>query len=141
MSRRIGTVVVATLVAAWMGLVAPGAAGAAASAGRSDRHHRGSFDDGLSDSDLFARLDANRNGSVSWAEWRQFDTAPEARADFEALDTDRDERINRDEWASNVGRTRVVVHLFTYLDAQREEPAGANDADRTPTSAIVSLTF
>jgi hypothetical protein len=141
MARRIGTLVVANLLAAWLGLVASGVAGAAASPGQNDRHHSPPFDDGLSASDLFARLDANRNGTISWAEWRQFDSAPEARADFEALDTDRDERISRDEWASNVGRTRVVVHLFTYLDAQREEPAGANDADRTPTSAIVSLTF
>jgi len=49
--------------------------------------------------DLFGRIDGNRDGAISQAEWKQF---------FRAADRDRDGTLTRPEWLRSL-RRRVMT--------------------------------
>ena len=93
------------------------------------------------DREGFARLDVDKNGAITWDEWRTFDTTADARRDFEALDTDRDERIEPEEWSYNLGRSGVALRLFTSLDLDRNEVLSGEELDRSPVAPMLSITF
>jgi hypothetical protein len=89
----------------------------------------------------FARLDTDQSGTITWDEWRTFDTTPDARRDFEALDTDRDERISPAEWTYNLGRSGVALRLFASLDLDRDEVLSEHELDQSPVAPMLSITF
>jgi len=89
----------------------------------------------------FARLDIDKNGAITWDEWRKFDTTADARRDFEALDTDRDERISPEEWSYSFGRSGVALRLFTSLDLDRNEVLSEQELDQSPVASMLSITF
>lgn len=70
-------------------------------------------------SDLFARVDANRDGVVT----RQEFSAARSR-DFADLDTDRDGRLSRKEFVDRPSQAVVLMHLrarrFDEMDANRD---------------------
>ncbi len=59
----------------------------------------GSFgrDRGFGRDDSFGRADADRDGFISWKEYRDFHREG-SRGDFYGRDRDRDNRLGRDEW-------------------------------------------
>jgi Ca2+-binding EF-hand superfamily protein len=89
----------------------------------------------------FARLDTDRNGAITWDEWRTFDTTPDARRNFEALDTNHDERISPEEWTYNLGPSGVALRLFTGFDLDRDEALSQHEFDQSPLAPMLSITF
>jgi len=89
----------------------------------------------------FARLDIDKSGTITWDEWRTFDTTAEARRDFEALDTNQDERIEPAEWTYNLGRSGVALRLFTNLDLDRVEALSEPELDQSPVAPMLSIRF
>jgi hypothetical protein len=87
-------------------------------------------------------LDEDKSGTVTAGEWRQFDRTVEARQDFEALDTDRDDEINPYEWQTNLGRSGVVLRVFHYLDVDRDHYVSSDEMRRDPVvAALFAVTF
>jgi len=93
------------------------------------------------ESDLFARIDADKSGTISRDEWKRFDMSPEAAEDFDALDTNHDNQISADEWHHNLGTSRVIVHLFQHLDANRDGFLSNDELQRSPLAPILSISF
>ena len=94
------------------------------------------------DSKAFERLDQDSSGTVSPVEWRQFDRTVEASQDFEVLDTDRDDEINPYEWQANLGRSGIVLHLFRYLDGNRDDYVSRDELRQNSiAAAIFAMTF
>jgi len=97
---------------------------------------------GTVDSKAFTRLDEDRSGTITPDEWQQLDRAVQATQDFEALDTDRNDEISPYEWQTNLGGSGVVLHLFQYLDANRDDYVTDDELRRNSiAAAIFSITF
>jgi len=109
----------------------------------SDSDGRASRDEFMAfmDREGFARLDTDQSGAITWDEWRTFDTAPESRRHFEALDTNRDERIGPAEWTYNLGRSGVALRLFTSRAVDRDEALSERELDQSPVAPMLSITF
>jgi len=60
----------------------------------------------------FVRIDLDRNGAITWDEWRAFDPSADARRHFESLDLDRDARITPGEWSYHVHLLDLTLDLF-----------------------------
>jgi Ca2+-binding EF-hand superfamily protein len=71
--------------------------------------------------DSFAHFDTDKDGTISWDEWAQFNTTSSSRQDFDALDTNHDQQITPDEWQHNLGGSHAVLHLFEHLDKNRDD--------------------
>src|SRR5580765_2189569 len=83
--------------------------------------------------DDFARIDTDRSGTITWAEWRSFDTTPDARRHFEALDTDHDRQISRSEWKYEIGRSGLALRLFDDRHGERDrDQAAVSQPERDP---------
>ena len=91
--------------------------------------------------DLFARIDADKSGTISRDEWKKFDTAPESGQDFDALDTNHDNQISPDEWQHNLGSSRVILHLFKHLDANQDGSLSNDELQKGPIAPMFSITF
>jgi Ca2+-binding EF-hand superfamily protein len=89
----------------------------------------------------FVQLDTDQSGTITWEEWRRFDTSAEARRDFEALDTNRDESISAAEWTYNLGRSGVALRLFTSLDLDHDQVLSEEELDRGPAVNVLAITF
>jgi hypothetical protein len=109
----------------------------------SERDARASRDEFMTfmDREGFARLDTDQSGTITWDEWRAFDTAPESRRDFEALDTNKDERIGPAEWTYNLGRSGVALRLFASRDLDRDEGLSEPELDQSAVAPVLSITF
>lgn len=145
MSASVSTILVGFLVAATAacGSIVPRPARPTSAVLDTDGDGRVSHDEFLAwmTREGFAHVDVDRNGSISWDEWREFDTSFDARRNFEALDTDRDERISPAEWSCNLGTSGVALRIFASLDVDRDDLLSASELDRSPVAPIVSVGF
>ena len=91
--------------------------------------------------DVFARIDADKSGTISRDEWKKFDTAPESGQDFDALDTNHDNEISPDEWQHNLGSSGVVMHLFKHLDTNQDDSLSNDELQQSPIAPMFSITF
>jgi len=91
--------------------------------------------------DLFARIDADKSGTVSRDEWKQFDATPESAQDFDALDTNHDNQISPDEWQHNLGSSRTVLHVFTHLDTNQDGSLSNDELQQSPIAPLLSISF
>ena len=89
----------------------------------------------------FDAVDKNHDGYITWDEWQQFDTTPEAREHFDSFDTDRDGKISRDEWKAGLDKTGVSIGLFKQLDTDNDGYLGANELKNKPVSGLFHLNF
>ncbi|MCX7886572.1 MAG: hypothetical protein N3B01_04845 [Verrucomicrobiae bacterium] len=89
----------------------------------------------------FAKTDKNRDGLISWEEWQQLDTSPEAKAHFDALDADRSGTVSADEWRAGLEKTGVSIKLFKQLDSDRDGSLGAGEWGRMPVGGILQIQF
>ena len=91
--------------------------------------------------DVFARIDADKSGTISRDEWKKFDTAPESGQDFDALDTNHDNEISPDEWQHNLGSSGVVMHLLKRLDTNQDDSLSNDELQQSPIAPMFSITF
>ncbi|MBM3861103.1 MAG: hypothetical protein FJ395_15850 [Verrucomicrobia bacterium] len=89
----------------------------------------------------FAKADKNRDGHITWEEWQQFDTSPNARRHFDSLDTARDGKVNADEWKTGLEKTGVTMSLFKQLDADQDNYLGPGELKHRPVSGLFQLQF
>lgn len=89
----------------------------------------------------FENTDKNHDGSITWEEWQQLDTTPQAREHFDSLDTDRDGKINRQEWKAGLEKTGVSMKLFKQLDVDHNGYLGPAEMKQRPVSGLFSIGF
>lgn len=89
----------------------------------------------------FIKADKNGDGQITWEEWQQFDTSPDARRHFNSLDTAGDGKVNADEWKIGVEKTGVSMSLFKQLDADQDNYLGPSELKRRPVSGLFQLQF
>lgn len=118
-------------------------AGCATNAPDRDNKARVSYDEFVRTmrAEGFAKADKNGDGSVTWEEWQQFDTTPEARQHFDSLDTNNDGKVNADEWKIGLEKNGVSMSLFKQLDADQNGYLGPNELKRRPISGLFQLQF
>jgi Ca2+-binding EF-hand superfamily protein len=89
----------------------------------------------------FAKADKNGDGNITWEEWQQFDTSPDARKHFDSLDTDRSGKVTVQEWKTGLEKTGVSMSLFKQLDADNDHYLGPSELKRRPVSGLFQLKF
>ncbi len=89
----------------------------------------------------FAKTDKNHDGFITWDEWQQLDTSPDARRHFDSLDTDNDGKISADEWKAGLEKTGVSMSLFKQLDTDQSGYLGPTELKQRPVSGLFQLNF
>ncbi len=124
-------------------LAAVGLAGCATNAPDRDNQARVSYTQFVNAmrTEGFAKADKNANGSITWEEWAQFDSTPDARRHFDSLDTNSDGKITPDEWKAGLEKTGVSMSLFKQIDADQDSYLGPSELKRRPVSGLFQLQF
>jgi Ca2+-binding EF-hand superfamily protein len=89
----------------------------------------------------FAKADKNGDGDITWEEWQQFDTSPDARKHFDSLDITKDGKIKADEWKIGLEKTGVSMSLFKQIDTDEDSYLGPGELKRRPVSTLFQLQF
>ena len=72
-------------------------------------------------SGMFKRLDKNRDGGISFEEWKSFDTAPDVRAHFDAVDADKNGKVDLSEYLKTAGNHSNLRETFKDLDRNNDQ--------------------
>ncbi len=89
----------------------------------------------------FARLDQDRDGVITLAEWKTVDHSPEATKHFEAVDKDRNGRISYPEFADALNSRSNLHDSFKSLDRDRDSHLAPDELTGRPMFQLLSVNF
>ena len=68
----------------------------------------------------FRRLDKNKNGRISFDEWKRFDSTPDARKHFDSLRSVGEDQITPNGWKYRLPKSGIVVQVFNHMDREHD---------------------
>jgi len=68
----------------------------------------------------FRRLDKDKNGRISFDEWKRFDSTPDARKHFDSLLSVGEDQITPNGWKYRLPKSGIVVQVFNHMDREHD---------------------
>ena len=68
----------------------------------------------------FRRLDKNDDGRISFDEWKEFDSTPDARKHFDSLLSLHESQITPNGWKYRLPKSGIVVQVFNHMDREHD---------------------
>ena len=68
----------------------------------------------------FRRLDKNQDGRISFDEWKEFDSTPDARKHFDSLLSFGEGQITPNGWRYRLPKSGIVVQVFNHMDREHD---------------------
>ena len=68
----------------------------------------------------FRRLDKDKNGRISFDEWKRFDSTPDARKHFDSLRSVGEDQITPNGWKYRLPKSGIVVQVFNHMDREHD---------------------
>jgi hypothetical protein len=68
----------------------------------------------------FRRLDKNHDGRISFDEWKEFDSTPDARKHFDSLLSFGEGEITPNGWRYRLPKSGIVVQVFNHMDREHD---------------------
>jgi EF hand len=68
----------------------------------------------------FRRLDKDKNGRISFDEWKKFDSTPDARKHFDSPLSAGEDQITPNGWNYRLPKSGIVVQVFNHMDREHD---------------------